>query len=119
MSKFWFRVVLYLLFCLPNLLFAQIKVERYCEVTVYFGRVKSIEVTVDYGKINSPTFNDSTVVNRLVKLTKFNSVVDILNHMSKDGWSLVTISVLDYPRCKVYYFKREFNVSEVASDNSQ
>jgi len=65
------------------------KVEQYCEV-VATPRLLSTRVTidVDYGEARS-IWKDSRLKNENGKLVKFNTLVDALNYMGKNGWKLV------------------------------
>ncbi len=65
------------------------KVEQYCEV-VATPRLLSTKVTIDidYGEERS-IWRDNRLKTDNGKLKKFNTVIDALNYMGKDGWILV------------------------------
>ena len=65
------------------------KVEQYCEV-VATPRILSSRVTieVDYGEERS-LWRDNRLKEEGGRLKKFNSVIDALNYMARDGWRLV------------------------------
>lgn len=91
------------------------KVEQYCEV-VATGRLFSNKVTIDidYGEERS-IWKDNRVREENGKLKKFNSVVDAINYLGKNGWRLVNafpISSGNGPMVYHYVFKKEFPKSE-------
>ncbi len=65
------------------------KVEQYCEV-VATPRLLSTKVTIniDYGEERS-VWRDNRLKEEGGRLKKFNSVIDALNYMARDGWKLV------------------------------
>jgi hypothetical protein len=65
------------------------KVEQYCEV-IATPKLFSNKVTIDinYGEEKS-FWRDNRLKSDEGKLKKFNSVIDALNYMGKDGWVFV------------------------------
>jgi hypothetical protein len=51
-----------------------------------------INVEVDFGG-ETKYFSDTRMKNDEGKAVKFNSIADILNYMSKEGWELITSQV--------------------------
>lgn len=91
------------------------KVEQYCEV-VATARLLSNKVTIniDYGEEHS-IWKDNRLRTDEGKLKKFNSVIDAINYLGKDGWKLVNafpISTGNGPTVYHYVFKKEFTKSE-------
>ena len=91
------------------------KVEQYCEV-VATGRLLSNKVTIDidYGEERS-LWKDHRIRDDEGKLKKFNSVIDAINYLGKDGWKLVNafpVSTGSGPMVYHYVFKKEFPKSE-------
>lgn len=91
------------------------KVEQYCEV-VATGRMLSNKVTIDidYGEERS-IWKDHRLRTDEGKLKKFNSVIDAINYLGKDGWKLVNafpISIGNNPAVYHCVFKKEFIKSE-------
>lgn len=92
------------------------RVEQYCEV-IATPRLLSSKVTIDidYGEERS-IWRDNRVKEDDGKLKKFNTTMDALNYMGKDGWTLVnafptvTGSTLVYH----YVFKKLIKRSEVS-----
>ena len=91
------------------------KVEQYCEV-IATGKLLSNRVTIDidYGEERS-FWKDHRLRNDEGKLKKFNSVIDAVNYLGKDGWRLVNafpVSTGNGPMVYHYVFKKEFPKSE-------
>lgn len=91
------------------------KVEQYCQV-VATARLLSNKVTIDidYGEERS-IWKDHRVRDDEGKLKKFNSVIDAINYLGKDGWKLVNafpVSTGSGPMVYHYVFKKEFVMSE-------
>jgi hypothetical protein len=88
------------------------KVEQYCEV-VATGRMLSNRVTVDidYGETRS-IWKDNRLKDENGKLVKFNTLVDALNYLGRNGWKLVNAfpitSSTNAPPVYHYVFKKEF-----------
>jgi len=113
---------LFILFILSTIgLTAQIKVkpntdstlvEQYCDV-VSTERFMSNKVTinVDYGEERS-IWKDNRLKDRAGKLVKFNTVIDALNDLGKDGWKLVNAfpvgNSANSSAVYHYVFKKEF-----------
>ncbi|MBS1918721.1 MAG: hypothetical protein JST17_00545 [Bacteroidetes bacterium] len=94
------------------------KVEQYCELVAQ-GRFLSSKVTIDvnFGEERRFFSGDKRMRDEVTgKLKKFNSVVDALNYMGLQGWSLVNafpISEGTGPMTYHYYFKKLFAKNEV------
>ena len=93
------------------------KVEQYAEV-VASPRLLSTKVTIDidYGEERS-IWKDNRLKEDNGKLKKFNTVIDALNYMGKDGWKLVNaFPVLVGTNSQVYHyvFKKSFLHNEIA-----
>ena len=94
------------------------KVEQYAEV-VATPRLLSNKVTIDidYGEERS-IWKDNRIKTDEGKLKKFNTVVDALNYMGKEGWKLVNafpyISGNGNTQVYHYVFRKPFSKSEIA-----
>ena len=92
------------------------KVEQYCEI-VSTPRLLSSKVTIDidYGEARS-IWRDNRVKSDDGRLKKFNTVIDALNYMGKDGWTLVNAfpTVSGNTQTYHYVFKKSFKQYEVA-----
>ena len=91
------------------------KIEQYCEV-VATPRLLSNKVTIDvnYGEEKS-VWKDTRLKNDEGKLKKFNTVIDALNYMGKEGWIFVNAFPVINGTTQIYHyaFKKLFLKSEV------
>jgi hypothetical protein len=108
-----------IIFIMPFLSFSQIdtsKIEQYCEI-VATPRLLSNKVTIDinYGDEKS-IWKDTRLKNDEGKLKKFNTVIDALNYMGKDGWIFINAFPVINGTTQIYHytFKKMFLKSEVA-----
>jgi hypothetical protein len=92
------------------------KVEQYCKLVVT-PRLLSTKVTiaVDYGEERS-VWKDNRLKNDDGKLIKFNTEIDALNYLGKQGWKLVnaypvTVGTNTNPTYH-YVFRKEFSKAE-------
>ena len=93
------------------------KVEQYAEV-VATPRLLSAKVTIDidYGEERS-IWKDNRIKTDEGRLKKFNTTIDALNYMGKEGWKLVNaFPVFTGANTQVYHyvFKKSFSKAEVA-----
>ena len=92
------------------------KIEQYCEV-VATPRLLSNKVTIDinYGEEKS-IWKDTRLKTDEGKLKKFNTVIDALNYMGKDGWIFINAFPVINGTTQVYHyaFKKLFLKSEIA-----
>lgn len=90
------------------------KIEQYCEVLAY-GRLLSNKVTidVDFGE-ERPFWSENRIKDETGKVKKFNTLMDAMNYMGKQGWKLQTaLLVGGGPYVYHYVFKREFFVRDL------
>jgi len=93
------------------------KVEQYAEI-VATPRLLSNKVTIaiDYGEEKS-IWKDNRLKEDDGRLKKFNTTIDALNYMGRDGWTLVNaFPVFVGTNSQVYHyvFKKSFSRSEIA-----
>ena len=90
------------------------KVEQYCEV-IATPRLLSNKVTIDinYGEERS-VWKDNRLKTDEGKVKKFNSVVDALNYMGKEGWIFVNAFPVTVGTNQIYHyaFRKIFLKSE-------
>jgi hypothetical protein len=96
-----------------------LKVEQYCEV-VATGKLLSNKVTIDidYGEERS-FWKDHRLKDDNGRFKKFNSVIDAINYLGKQGWKLVNafpVSTTNGPMVYHYVFKKDFLLSETESN---
>lgn len=91
------------------------KVEQYAEV-VATPRLLSSKVTIDidYGEERS-MWRDNRLKEDNGRVKKFNTVIDALNYMGKDGWKLVNAYPIISGSSQIYHyvFKKAFSKAEV------
>lgn len=94
------------------------KVEQYCEV-IATPRLLSNKVTleVNFGEEKS-FWRDTRLKNDDGRLKKFNTIIDALNYMGKDGWIFVNAYPVKIGDNQVYHygFKKLFSRSEVIAN---
>ncbi|MEO6329994.1 MAG: hypothetical protein ABIO55_13745 [Ginsengibacter sp.] len=92
------------------------RVEQYCEV-IATPRLLSNKVTleINYGEEKS-IWKDNRLKSDEGKLKKFNSVIDALNYMGKEGWVFVNAFPVLTGTSQIYHyaFKKSFLKSEIA-----
>jgi hypothetical protein len=101
--------------------FGQTKIEKYCEVVTRpknnftSKRVASISFGEKPELFN---FKDSAVIYQLQKVNDLTTEVDVLNYMKKLGWSVLSINYTNYNLWFNFYFKKEFDTSELIDTNN-
>jgi hypothetical protein len=102
---------------------AQNKADKYCQVIVgpKNGLTTKRTAKISFGE-NKDLFalKDTTVLQKLrYNVDHMITETDVLNYMSKSGWSLVNIhSAFIYTNCEVLYFKKAFDISELTETPS-
>lgn len=91
------------------------KVEQYCQLIVS-PRLLSNKVTIDidFGEEKS-IWRDNRLKTYDGKLKKFNTVIDALNYMGRDGWIFINAYPVTVGTGVLYHFafKKEFPISDV------
>ena len=113
MKKKWLYTIL-ILFAATHFTYAQEKMDKYCRVTM--NRAFAARVSIDAGT-PGVYFKDSTIVNSLKQLKADLTETDILDHMSRLGWSFVSSYSL-YRGGTVLYFKKIFDKDQFLQGNS-
>jgi hypothetical protein len=95
------------LLALAGGLSAQARTEKYCLLNLSYA-LKHIDVTVETGMDNSLAIQDTALLSDLkrLKVSRYKSVVDVLNYMASKGWTLVTTSNMRTGSME-FYFKRQ------------
>jgi len=95
------------------------KIEQYCQVIVT-SRLMSNKVTIDidFGEEKS-IWTDSRVRTYDGKLQKFNTVVDAMNFMGKEGWVFINAYPVFNGNIDIYHFafKKQFTKAEMQDPN--
>lgn len=96
------------------------RIEQYCDL-VATPRLLSNRVTIDidYGEKKS-VWKDNRLKDEEGRVKKFNTVVDALNYMGNNGWSLVNaFPVSTGPNSYIYHyvFRKSFSKSEAVQED--
>ena len=87
------------------------RIEQYCEVVVTEILLSNkVTVDIDYGE-ERKRMKDNRVKEENGKSKKFNTVIDALNYLGKNGWQLVNafpFTTKSGPIDYHYVFKKEF-----------
>jgi hypothetical protein len=94
---------------------AQNKVEKYCQVEVN----RKVRISVgNYKELFA--LKDTSEYEKLRFVSKLTSAADVLNYMSKLGWTVVNIYAAGlYTATEILYFKKEYNIAELHEDLPQ
>jgi hypothetical protein len=122
------KLLVLFIIVLPVIAFAQadtLKVEQYCEV-VATSRMfsKKVTIDIDYGEARS-IWKDNRLKDEDGNLKKFNTTIDALNYLGKQGWKLVNAfpmsegSTTNSVSIYHFYFKREFVKSQTDAGANQ
>ena len=113
------KKLLFLSFLLPLFASSQADtsmVEQYCSVNVY-PRALSNKVTieVDYGEAKS-VWKNNRLKDQEGNVVKFNTYIDAMNYMGKQGWKLVNSMMITTGTANTgyysYVFRKEFAKKE-------
>ena len=90
------------------------KVEQYCEV-IATPRLLSNRVTIEINFGEEQSYWKDNRLKTEGKLKKFNSVIDALNYMGKEGWIFVNAFPFTVGSTQIYHygFKKLFSRSEL------
>lgn len=107
-----------IVFCMSSATKAQSDtsgVEQYCQV-IATPRLLSNRVTIDldFGEVKN-IWRDNRLRNGEGKITKFNTVIDALNYMGRQGWIFINAYPVVYGTNTVYHFafRKWFSKTEV------
>ena len=89
-------------------------VEQYCRMIVTNRALSTkVNIDLDFGE-ERRLFTDNRLRDEISgKLKKFNSVVDALNYMGSQGWSLVNAFSTNEQYIYHYYFRKRFKISDI------
>jgi hypothetical protein len=91
------------------------KVEQYCQIIASPGLFSNrVTIDIDFGEEKS-IWRDNRLKTYDGRLKKFNTVIDALNYMGKDGWIFMNAYPVSIGASVIYHFalKKEFPVSDV------
>jgi len=90
------------------------KVEQYCQV-IATPRLLSNKVTIDidFGEEKS-YWKDERLKTYDGKLKKFNTIIDALNFMGKEGWLFINVYPVNMGNTQIYHFAFRKLISKTA-----
>jgi hypothetical protein len=96
-----------ILFCTITKLTAQSKVTEYCEIATFRKSDTKVKAWLVIGEVDSLFSSvDSSGVHSLQKIHSLETTPDILNYMTRLGWSISFVATM--PAHTYFYFKKEF-----------
>ena len=90
-------------------------VEQYCQI-IAKPRLLSNKVTIDIDYGDEKSFwRDNRLKTDEGKLKKFNTIIDAMNYMGKEGWIFINAYPVRMGETEIYHFafKKQFIKSEV------
>lgn len=105
------KILLFVALCFSLSLLSQevkndtVVIEQYCEL-IGTGKMMSRKVTIeiDYGEFVKYHKDNRMRDEETGKLVKFNSMMDAVNYMAEDGWTLHSTMLISYQYGSVYHF---------------
>jgi hypothetical protein len=91
------------------------KVEQYCQV-IATPRLLSNKVTIDIDFGDEKSFwRDNRLKTDAGKLKKFNTIIDAMNYMGREGWIFINAYPVRMAETEIYHFafKKQFSKSEL------
>jgi hypothetical protein len=91
------------------------KIEQYCQV-IATPKLLSNKVTIDIDFGEEKSFwRDTRLKSEAGKVRKFNTIIDALNYMGREGWIFINAFPVRIGETEIYHFafKRQFPRSEV------
>ncbi|MBN2663768.1 MAG: hypothetical protein JXR68_08980 [Bacteroidales bacterium] len=101
--------IAFLMILTSSMIFSQVYVDginindsgsKFCSVYASRGKVK-----LDYGQADSFISFKNYISDAMGNPIKFNSKIDVINHLEKNGWDLFQI-IADTSHTKEFYFKK-------------
>jgi hypothetical protein len=94
-----------------------LKIEQYCQI-IATPKLLSNKVTIDidFGEEKS-VWRDTRLKTYDGRLKKFNSIIDALNFMGRDGWVFINAYPVRFNDTEIYHFafKKTFTKSEMVA----
>lgn len=91
------------------------KVEQYCQL-IATPRLLSNKVTIDIDFGDEKSFwRDNRLKTDGGKLKKFNTIIDAMNYMGREGWIFINAYPVRMGETEIYHFafKKQFTKSEL------
>ena len=91
------------------------KVEQYCQL-IATPRLLSNKVTIDIDFGEEKSFwRDSRLKSYDGRFKKFNTIIDALNYMGRDGWIFINAYPVRFGETEIYHFafKKQYDKSAI------
>ncbi|TWI94221.1 hypothetical protein JN11_04827 [Mucilaginibacter frigoritolerans] len=91
---------------------AQNKIDKYCQVVVF------AKARISIGDIKQLfALKDTSEYEKLKLVNRLKNTIDVLNYMSKLGWTVVNIHANGVANSvEVLYFKKQYDTTELQED---
>jgi hypothetical protein len=105
-------IAAFIFLSLNQSIFGQNNIEKYCAVS-FEAKGSSLNI----GSSDSLfRFKDNSILDKLRKVERYSSALDVLNYMGQFGWTVITIQYFaNMP--KIIFFKKTFDKSELLKKN--
>jgi hypothetical protein len=87
------------------------KVEQYCQVIATPGLLNNkVTIDIDFGEEKS-LWRDTRLRTDGGRIKKFNTVIDVLNYMDREGWTFINAFPVRMGETEIYHFafKKQFS----------
>ena len=94
------------------------KVEQYCQV-IATPRLLSNKVTIDIDFGEEKSFwKDTRLKTEAGKIKKFNTIIDAINYMGREGWIFINAFPVRMGETEIYHFafKKQFSKNSFFSE---
>lgn len=91
------------------------KVEQYCQLIATPGLLSNkVTIDIDFGEEKS-FWRDSRLKSYDGRFKKFNTIIDALNYMGRDGWTFINAYPVRFGETEIYHFafKKQYDKSTV------
>lgn len=90
-------------------------IEQYCQVIATPGLLSNkVTIDIDFGEDKS-VWQDTRLKTEAGKIKKFNTIIDALNYMGRNGWIFVNAYPVRMGETEIYHFafRKQFHKSEI------
>jgi hypothetical protein len=91
------------------------RIEQYCQL-IATQRILSNKVTIDIDFGEEKSFwRDTRLTNYDGKIKKFNTIIDAMNYMGKEGWLFVNAYPVHLAGTEIFHFafKKQFPIADI------
>ncbi|HEY6505755.1 MAG TPA: hypothetical protein VIZ28_17395 [Chitinophagaceae bacterium] len=92
-----------------------VKVEQYCQVIATPGLLSNrVTISIDFGEEKS-FWRDNRLKTEAGNLKRFNTIIDALNYMGREGWIFMNAFPVRFGETEIYHFafKKLFPRTEI------